>query len=258
VDKYGAGCCHITLLFLVALIILSIGLSGPKRGIVMQEGSRSSQDIVLYGLAYPYTLPVLPYAFDALEPSIDARTMEIHLTKHHQGYIDKLNKTLEPHPVWQQKGLEHLLAHLATVPDEIRESVRGNGGGHFAHTLFWDSMTPDGAGKPVGRLATAIDDTFGSFDAFKERVESSGLAHLGSGWTWLCVDPAGALQVISTLNHDTPLAMGWYPLFVVDIWEHAYYLKYQNRRAEYLKNWWQIIDWAKADARYEAALGFFG
>jgi len=211
---------------------------------------------VVYGVTYPYELPTLSYPFNGLEPYIDARTMEIHLTKHHQGYINKLNAALEPHPAYQDKSIEWLLMHLQELPEGIREAVRNNGGGHFDHLLFWDSMAPAPAGSnlPRGELAQAIERSFGSFDAFKKRFDTSALSHVGSGWTWLCVDPSGALEIITTLNHDTPLHMGWYPLLIVDIWEHAYYLKYQNKRPEYVSAWWQIIDWNKVAQRYEQAM----
>jgi len=213
------------------------------------------QELTVYGVTYPYQLPQPPYPPDGLEPYIDAATMLIHLTKHHQGYIDKLNKALEPHPAYQGRTLEWLLMHLDTLPDEIRQTVTDNGGGHFNHLLFWDSMK-SAVGEtnlPHGPLAEAIDRSFGSFEQFKKRFETSALSHVGSGWTWLCMAPDGTLEVITTLNHDTPLRLGWYPLLIVDVWEHAYYLKYQNRRPDFVAAWWNVVDWDRVATRYQMA-----
>jgi Fe-Mn family superoxide dismutase len=199
----------------------------------------------------PYTLPELPYAYDALEPSIDARTMEIHHSKHHAGYVKKLNAALEKHPELFDTPLEKLLANLDEVPEDIRTAVRNNGGGHFNHTLFWTIMAPNAGGKPQGALLTAIEATFGDFDAFKKAFDEAALGRFGSGWAWLSVKPDGGLVVHSTPNQDTPLAEGLTPILGLDVWEHAYYLKYQNRRDEYVTNWWNVVNWAEVDARYE-------
>jgi len=217
------------------------------------------KDLMVYGVTYPYQLPQLAYPLDGLEPYVDAQTIQIHITKHHQGYIDKLNKALEPHPAYQQRTLEWLLMHLDALPEEIRQAVFDNGGGHFNHLLFWDSMNRARGGEnlPSGQLMQAIDRSFGSFDQFKKRFELSALSHVGSGWTWLCLTPDGKLEVVTTLNHDTPLRLGWYPLLVVDVWEHAYYLKYQNRRPEFIAAWWNLVNWGSVTARYEKALATF-
>ncbi len=201
-----------------------------------------------------HTLPDLPYAHDALEPAIDAMTMEIHHGKHHQAYVNNLNKALEGHPDLASKSIEDLLRGISQVPDEIRTAVRNNGGGHANHSLFWPSMSAEGGGEPAGALAAAISSTFGSFDTFKEMLQSAGMTRFGSGWAWL-VASDGGLDVYSTANQDSPLMQGDTPLLGVDVWEHAYYLKYQNRRAEYLTNWWDVVDWDAVAARFDAAGG---
>lgn len=201
-----------------------------------------------------HTLPDLPYAHDALEPAIDAMTMEIHHGKHHQAYVNNLNKALEGYPDLASKSIEDLLRGINQVPDEIRTAVRNNGGGHANHSLFWPSMSPEGGGEPSGALAAAISSTFGSFDTLKEMLQSAGMTRFGSGWAWL-VASDGGLDVYSTANQDSPLMQGDTPLLGVDVWEHAYYLKYQNRRAEYLTNWWDVVDWDAVAARFDAAAG---
>jgi len=247
----------ITLIALLAVVSMRRDGECPPCPAKRAKGAAVvKNDIVLYGVTYPYQLPRLPYPLDGLEPYADVRTMEIHLTKHHQGYINKLNAVLERHPAYQNRTLEWLLMHLDVLPDEIQGTVCDNGGGHFNHLLFWDSMSPAMAGEnlPHGDLAEAINRSFGSFDAFKKQFDTSALSHVGSGWTWLCMDPEGGLQVLTTLNHDTPLQFGWYPLLIVDIWEHAYYLNYQNRRPEFVSAWWQLVDWNKVAQRYGQAL----
>jgi Fe-Mn family superoxide dismutase len=201
-----------------------------------------------------YTLSSLPYAYDALEPYIDARTMEIHHTKHHAGYVNNLNAALEKHPRLQDVPLESLLRHLQSVPEDIRIAVRNNGGGHLNHTLFWSVMSPDGGGAPTGDLARAIDETFGSFDAFKERFSTAAATRFGSGWAWLALDAFGQLIVYSTPNQDSPYIDGYIPLLGLDVWEHAYYLKYQNRRPEYIQNWWNVVHWEAVAENYAKAL----
>lgn len=200
----------------------------------------------------PHTLPALPYAFDALEPHIDARTMEIHHGKHHQAYVTNLNAALDKHPDLASWSLEELLRRIDDVPEDIRTAVRNNGGGHHNHSLFWTIMGPHGGGAPSGALAAAIDGAFGSFDALKEKVNAGGLGRFGSGWTWLVADEAGALHLYSTANQDSPLMQGHTPLLGIDVWEHAYYLHYQNRRADYLAAWWNVVDWNAVAARYAA------
>ena len=199
-----------------------------------------------------FTLPSLPYAYDALEPHIDQKTMEIHHTKHHQAYITNLNKALESAPDLQGKTVEELLANnCAIVPENIRTAVRNNGGGHFNHSMFWVIMGPGKGGAPVGNLASAIDNTFGSFDTFKEKVNAAGAARFGSGWAWL-LKSGGGLEVSSTANQDSPVMEGKYPVIGVDVWEHAYYLKYQNRRPEYLGAWWNVVNWEEAEKRFNS------
>jgi Fe-Mn family superoxide dismutase len=198
-----------------------------------------------------YQVPPLPYDYDALEPHIDAQTMTLHHDKHHQAYVDKANDALAGGP-FDGKPIEEVIANLGDVPEDKRAAVRNNGGGHLNHSLFWESMSPNGGGAPDGDLGSAIDAAFGSFDAFKEQFEAAGVARFGSGWAWLVVD-GGTLKITSTANQDSPLTDGQTPLLGNDVWEHAYYLKYQNRRPEYLKAWWNVVDWGKVAERYAAA-----
>jgi superoxide dismutase, Fe-Mn family len=198
-----------------------------------------------------YSVPPLPYGYDALEPHIDAQTMTLHHDKHHQAYVDKANDALAGGPL-DGKPIEEVIANLGDVPEDKRGAVRNNGGGHLNHSLFWESMSPNGGGAPDGDLGSAIDAAFGSFDAFKEQFEAAGVARFGSGWAWLVLD-GGDLKITSTANQDNPLTDGATPLLGNDVWEHAYYLKYQNRRPEYLKAWWNVVDWSKVAERYAAA-----
>ncbi|HMI70885.1 MAG TPA: superoxide dismutase [Baekduia sp.] len=198
-----------------------------------------------------YEVPPLPYDYAALEPHIDEQTMRLHHDKHHQAYVDKANGALDG-TEHEGKPIEEVVANLDALPDDIRGVVRNNGGGHLNHSLFWESMSPDGGGEPSGDLASAIDDAFGSFDAFKEQFEAAGVNQFGSGWAWLVVD-GGALKVTSSANQDNPVTNGQTPLLGNDVWEHAYYLKYNNRRPEYLKAWWNVVDWGKVAERFAAA-----
>lgn len=200
-----------------------------------------------------FTLPDLPYDYDALEPNIDERTMRIHHDKHHQGYTRKLNNALEGHEDLQDKSIEDLLGDIDSVPEKIRTAVRNNGGGFANHRLFWKIMSPDGGGEPSGDLAEAIDDAFGSFDEFKEKLSSAASGQFGSGWGWLVVDESGDLHVYSTPNQDSPYMKGHTPILGVDVWEHAYYLKYQNERGSYLEKWWNVVDWDEVSKQYEEA-----
>jgi len=201
-----------------------------------------------------HELPALPYAFDALEPHIDARTMEIHHGKHHAAYVANLNKALESAPDLQGKSAEDLIRDLNVVPENIRMAVRNNGGGHVNHSMFWVIMGPKG-GEPSGKLADAIKSAFGDFAAFKEKFNNAGMTRFGSGWSWLSLDKAGALTVHSTPNQDNPLMDGMTPIMGCDVWEHAYYLKYQNRRADYLAAWWNVVNWDAIAKRFEQAKG---
>lgn len=200
-----------------------------------------------------FQLPPLPYAFDALEPHIDARTMEIHHDKHHAAYTTNLNKALEGHADLANKSIEDLLGNLNAVPEGIRTAVRNNGGGFANHNLFWEIMSPNGGGSPSGALGSAIDNAFGSFDAFKEKFNNAAATRFGSGWAWLYVDGSGSLVVGSTPNQDTPLMEGGKPILGLDVWEHAYYLNYQNRRPDYVSAWWNVVNWEAVAANYAAA-----
>jgi Fe-Mn family superoxide dismutase len=198
-----------------------------------------------------YSVPDLPYAYDALEPHIDEATMRVHHDKHHQAYVDKVNAALEG-TEWADKPIEEVVKNLNDLPADKQGPVRNNGGGHYNHTLFWESLSPDGGGAPSGDLAAAIDEAFGSFDAFKEQFEAAGVNQFGSGWAWLVLD-GGKLAVTSTPNQNSPLTDGKTPLFGNDVWEHAYYLKYQNKRPDYLKATWNVVNWDKVAERYAAA-----
>jgi Fe-Mn family superoxide dismutase len=190
-----------------------------------------------------YTLAPLPYAFDALEPYIDARTMEIHYTKHHQAYVDNLCKALDQFPELYKKSLEHILKHLDQLPSSIKTAVQNNGGGHYNHSLFWSMMKKGGGGKPKGALADQIAKQFGSFEAFQEQFNTAAKSRFGSGWAWLIINSHGDLEVTSTANQDTPLAFNGQPILALDVWEHAYYLKYQNKRVDYITAWWHVVNW---------------
>jgi Fe-Mn family superoxide dismutase len=200
-----------------------------------------------------YEVPPLPYDYDALEPHIDEQTMHLHHDKHHQAYVDKVNAALEGTD-HADKPIEEVVANLDAIPEDKRGAVRNNGGGHLNHSLFWESMSPDGGGEPSGDLAAAIDDAFGSFDAFKEKFEAAGVGRFGSGWAWLVLD-GDSLAVTSTPNQDNPISSGQTALVGNDVWEHAYYLKYQNKRPDYLKAWWNVVSWDKVAERYAAAKG---
>ena len=200
-----------------------------------------------------HELPDLPYDHDALEPHIDAETMRIHHSKHHQGYVNNLNAALEKHPELAEKSLEELLGDLDSVPEDIRTAVRNNGGGHANHSLFWPCMAPGSGGTPSGELADAIDSTFGSFDAFVEMFSKAAATRFGSGWAWLCVDGDGGLMVTSTPNQDNPVSDGLKPILGLDVWEHAYYLNYQNKRPDYVKAWWNVVNWEQVSENFAGA-----
>jgi Fe-Mn family superoxide dismutase len=201
----------------------------------------------------PFELPPLPYDYTALEPTIDEETMHLHHDKHHQAYVTNLNNALQGHDALANLSAEDLIRRINEVPENIRTAVRNNGGGHVNHTMFWEIMTPGGAKEPSGDLASAINQTFGSFDAFKTQFNDAGTKRFGSGWAWLVVAQGGALQVLSTANQDSPLTDGQYPVMGNDVWEHAYYLKYQNRRPEYLAAWWNVVNWDEVAKRYDRA-----
>ena len=199
-----------------------------------------------------FELPSLPYAYGALEPSIDAMTMEIHHSKHHNAYVSNLNAALDKHPELAGKSLEELVTDLAGVPEDIRTAVRNNGGGHFNHSLFWTVMSPDGGGEPSGALASTIGGAFGDFTSFKDTFAKAAATRFGSGWAWLGLKD-GKLAVLSMPNQDVPLMEGLTPILGIDVWEHAYYLKYQNRRPEYVANWWNVVNWEEVARRFAAA-----
>ena len=200
-----------------------------------------------------FTLPDLPYDFNALEPYIDARTMEIHHGKHHQAYIDNLNKALEKAPALQEKTIEQIVGDLNSAPEEVRTAIRNHGGGHYNHSLFWKAMSPSGGGRPTGELLDKIDASFGSFEAFKEKFSQAAITRFGSGWGWLSLNGNGGLVVHSTPNQDTPLMEGFKPILGIDVWEHAYYLLYQNRRPEYVSSFWNVINWEQVGINLKEA-----
>jgi superoxide dismutase, Fe-Mn family len=197
-----------------------------------------------------YELPPLSYPFNALEPHIDAKTMEIHHDKHHQAYITNANNALKDHPDLAAKPVDELIANLSQVPESIRTVVRNNAGGHSNHSFFWKIMAPNGGGAPKGKLAEAITGTFGSVDAFKEKFQAAGASRFGSGWAWLVVNKEGKLEITSTPNQDSPIIEGLKPVIGVDVWEHSYYLLYQNRRPDYLKAWWNVVSWDQAEKNF--------
>ena len=202
-----------------------------------------------------HELPALPYAFDALEPHIDAMTMEIHHDKHHAAYVANLNAALDKHPNLFEMSVEDLLSDLSAISEDIRTAVRNNGGGHANHSFFWPLLSGNGGGEPVGELAGAIETTCGSFNAFKEQLSTAAMTRFGSGWAWLSLTSGGDLVVSSTANQDTPISCGHKPVLGLDVWEHAYYLKYQNRRPEYVGAFWNVVNWEQAEANYQAARG---
>lgn len=199
-----------------------------------------------------YELPKLPYTYDALEPNFDKETMELHYTKHHNTYVTKLNEAVSGHPELAEKPVEELVANLDSVPEDIRGAVRNHGGGHANHTLFWSILSPNGGGAPTGDLKSAIESEFGTFDDFKEKFNAAAAARFGSGWAWLVVNN-GKLEIVSTANQDSPLSDGKTPVLGLDVWEHAYYLKFQNRRPEYIDTFWNVVNWDEANKRFDSA-----
>jgi Fe-Mn family superoxide dismutase len=204
-----------------------------------------------------YEVPPLPYAYNALEPHIDDQTMHLHHDKHHAAYVTKLNAAVEKYPDLQKKSAEELIRNLGALPDDIRGAVRNNGGGHVNHTMFWQIMGPQKGGNPTGAIGDSINKTFGSFDAFKEKFEAAGVNQFGSGWAWLVRAKSGEFKVTSTPNKDNPMSNGEFPVMGNDVWEHAYYLKYQNRRPDYLKAWWNVVNWDEINKRLSQADSFF-
>ena len=202
-----------------------------------------------------FEVPALPYEYNALEPYIDEQTMHLHHDKHHQAYVTNLNNAIQGQGQLESMSIEDLIRNISSVPESIRTAVRNNGGGHINHSMFWAIMKPNGGGEPTGDLASAISSTFGSFDQFKAAFNDAGAKRFGSGWAWLVMDNSGKLSVISTANQDSPFIDGLYPVMGNDVWEHAYYLKYQNRRPEYLAAWWNVVNWDEVARRFQAAKG---
>jgi len=200
----------------------------------------------------PHELPKLPYSYEALEPHIDASTMEIHHTKHHQAYVNNLNAALEKHHNLQTRSVEELIKDLNAIPEDIRTAVRNNGGGHLNHSMFWPMMSYHGGGEPKGDLVAAIKSSFGDFASFKDQFSKAAAGRFGSGWAWLCIDKSGKLVINSTPNQDNPISDGLKPILGLDVWEHAYYLKYQNRRADYIGAWWNVVNWEQVAKNYAA------
>ncbi len=198
-----------------------------------------------------YELPPLPYDYSALEPHIDTQTMQLHHDKHHAAYVNNLNAALQSHTQFASLSIDELVRRINEVPESARAAVRNNGGGHYNHSMFWQIMGPNGGGQPSGELASAIQETFGSFEQFKAAFNDAGVKRFGSGWTWLVLDRNGKLSVMSTANQDSPLTEGHYPVMGNDVWEHAYYLKYQNRRPDYLNAWWNVVNWDEVARRYQ-------
>jgi Fe-Mn family superoxide dismutase len=201
----------------------------------------------------PFMLPPLPYAYNALEPHIDAETMKFHHDKHHAAYIKKLNEAVNKYPELAKQSVEDLVKNVDTLPEDVRKTIRNNGGGHLNHTMFWEIMSPNGGGQPTGTIAEAINKSFGSFSAFQEQFNEAGKNRFGSGWAWLVMDKNRQLAVTSTANQDSPLMEGSFPIMGNDVWEHAYYLKYRNKRDEYLKQWWNVVNWDEINKRYQKA-----
>jgi len=203
----------------------------------------------------PFELPPLPYPYNALEPHIDAQTMEIHHSRHHKAYVDNLNKALEKYPHIASQPIETILKNLSSLPEDVRTQVRNNGGGHYNHSLFWKLLSPSGGGEPKGKVAEAIRSTFGDFSKFKEQFTQTAMGRFGSGWAWLCVTAFGDLLLLSTPNQDNPIMEGLTPILGLDVWEHAYYLKYQNKRADYISAFWNIVNWQEVENLYLKAKG---
>ena len=251
-------------IFSIALTIaLILGLVKPSHSTttVAQNSAQNTSNTIYsenYLLAEAQTgefiLPPLPYSYSALDPYIDSQTMMTHHDKHHAGYVKNLNAAIAKHPELKGKTVEELLLNLDSIPDDIRNTVRNNGGGHANHTIFWSIMTPNSSEKPGDSLAQAIDNAFGSLENFQQEFNAAGKTRFGSGWVWLVLTPENNLEIISTANQDSPWLEGKYPILGNDVWEHAYYLKYQNNRGDYLNNWWNVVNWQKVEQRYELAI----
>ncbi len=247
-------------------IFLSIGIFQPGASIAKTPGDliinnqllSLPNSLVAQAESKEFTLPPLTYDYDALDPYIDSQTMTLHHDKHHASYVKNLNEAIALHPNLQGESVEQLLIDFVDIPKDIQTAVRNNGGGHANHTMFWSIMTPDSQGKPSGEIAEAIDSTFGDFATFQEEFNTAGKKRFGSGWAWLVMNSDGELEVTSTANQDSPLMEDKYPIMGNDVWEHAYYLKYQNKRDDYLDAWWNVVNWDEVNNRFMAAKDFFG
>ena len=230
------------------LFLLGAGSSVPFFGILPKFAIAQDEP------QGPFELPPLPYNYDALEPYIDAETMKFHHDKHHAGYTKKLNQAVSQYPELASKSADDILREIDSVPEDVATTIRNNGGGYVNHKMFWEIMSPDGGGEPTGAIADAITEAFGSFTAFQEQFNEAGSNQFGSGWAWLVLDRDRQLKVMGTANQDSPLMEGMYPIMGNDVWEHAYYLNYRNRRGEYLNNWWNVVNWDEINQRYEQAV----
>lgn len=235
-------------------IFLGISLIVPSLFLCAAEPTPNQGSINIYDAKYPFSLPPLPYAYDALEPYIDKQTMELHHTKHHQAYVNNLNEALKDHKELHGKTLFELLSNIEQVPETIRTAVRNQGGGHFNHSLFWTMMAPHTGKGPSEQFAAEINKTFGSFAKFQEEFNAKAKTVFGSGWAWLVTDSQGNLSIITTANQDAPIENGLCPILGLDVWEHAYYLKYQNRRPDYISAWWDVINWPEVENNYSSAV----
>lgn len=218
-----------------------------------QRGAIAQPQSVPIGLTTPAELPPLPYAYDALEPTIDAETMRLHHDAHHATYVTRLNEAIQKHSELQGQTIEALLSNVEALPEDVRTAIRNNGGGHLNHTIFWQIMKPNGGGEPTGAIATVINEQFGGFEAFKEKFNQAGADRFGSGWVWLIRNAEGQFEIVSTPNQDAPIMQGAYAILGNDVWEHAYYLTYRNRRPEYLSSWWNVVNWDEINRRLAAA-----
>lgn len=235
------------IIFLV--LVVALGIIALLIGLRLYKGNHM-KSMFFAELTYPYTLPQLEYAYDALEPHLDQKTMEIHHSKHHQAYVDNLNAALKDHQALHTKTLEEIIENLEMLPDVIKTAVRNHGGGHFNHSLFWKILAPGGENHPAGELLEQIEKAFGTFDIFKEKFSAAAKTVFGSGWAWLCLDKENKMVIVPTPNQDCPLTKGLRPFLCLDVWEHAYYLKFQNRRPDYITTWWNVINWTVVTELY--------
>lgn len=245
---------HSLLIGITFLLLLVSCQTAPQVNSSPTAATPTGTMTVAQNTATPAQLPPLPYDYAALEPHIDAETMRLHHDKHHAAYVNNLNEALEKNPNLKNRSVESLLQDLNNVPEDVRTTIRNNGGGHLNHTMFWEIMSPQGGGQPTGAIAEEINKTFGSFDQFRQQFNEAGSGRFGSGWVWLVRNPQGQLAITTTPNQDTPIMEGSYPIMGNDVWEHAYYLNYQNRRGEYLTNWWNVVNWNEVNRRSQLSL----